>query len=222
MQKFATTGPITTVLNIPVGRITITATEQTEATLDIQPTNPNKSRDTKAVEQCTVDYTDGVLTIENPVKNQYFGTTGSLDVTLTLPAHSHIQATSGGAELRTKGPLGNVTFNGAHGIVTIDETDTLHLTVHAADVTVNRLTGASDIRVAKGDITITEATHGTLTLRTEAGTITVGTTPATSATLDAATTYGRINNSLTNTQGANPHLRIHATTNYGDINARTN
>jgi hypothetical protein len=41
-----------------------------------------------------------------------------------------------------------------------------------------------------------------------------------SASLDAGTSYGRIHNSLKNTEGA-AALTIHATTAYGDITARS-
>ena len=41
-----------------------------------------------------------------------------------------------------------------------------------------------------------------------------------SACLDAGTTYGRIHNALNNTDGT-ADLNIHATTNYGDIDARS-
>ncbi|MFD7167318.1 DUF4097 family beta strand repeat-containing protein [Streptomyces violascens] len=221
MQKFATTAPIAVVLDIPAGRIRITAADQDGATVEVLPTDPSKSRDVKAAEQTTIGCRDGVLRIENPVKNQYFGASGSLDVTLNVPAGSRVEAKSGAAELRTEGPLGDIAFDGAHGVVEIDEAAGLRLTVHASDVTVGRLVGGGEIRVAKGDIAVTEAVRGALTLRTESGKITVGAAHGVSATLDAGTTYGRISNALSNTQGTAADLTIHATTNYGDITARS-
>lgn len=221
MQKFDTTAPIAVVLDIPVGRIQIIAADQAGATVEVLPADTSKSRDVKAAEQTTIGYRDGVLRVENPVKNQYFGASGSLDVTLHVPAGSRVEAKSGGAELRTEGPLGDIAFDGAHGVVEVDEATSLRLTVHASDVTVGRLTAGGEIRVAKGDIAVTEAVRGTLTLRTESGGITVGAARGASATLDAGTTYGRINNALGNTQGSAPDLTIHATTNYGDITARS-
>ncbi|MFE0654256.1 hypothetical protein ACFVZH_37505, partial [Streptomyces sp. NPDC059534] len=60
-----------------------------------------------------------------------------------------------------------------------------------------------------------------VTLRTEAGAITVGAARGTSATLDASTAHGRITNTLQNADGTDATLTIHATTSYGDITARS-
>ncbi|MGW7035791.1 hypothetical protein ACWGEA_11380, partial [Streptomyces zaomyceticus] len=73
----------------------------------------------------------------------------------------------------------------------------------------------------KGDLRITEATRGALTLRTEAGDIEIAAARGASASLDAGTAHGRIHNALANTAGPTPDLTVHATTAYGDITARS-
>ncbi|MBX7466843.1 DUF4097 family beta strand repeat-containing protein [Streptomyces sp. NPDC059819] len=222
MQKFATTAPIAAILDIPAGRIRIIAADQPHTTVAVKAADPAKSRDVKAADHTTVSYDNGVLRIEAaPAGNQYFGSSGALDVTVELPAGSRIEAKTAGAEFRTVGRLGDVDFDGAHGTVELDETAGLRLGVHAGDVSVGRLAGDSEIRVSSGDITITEAQHGTLKLRTESGRITVGAARGTSATLDAGTSHGRIHNALTHTEGAAAALNIHATTASGDITARS-
>ncbi|MFE9406577.1 DUF4097 family beta strand repeat-containing protein [Streptomyces sp. NPDC006530] len=221
MQTFDTTTPVTAILTIPAGRVRVVAADRAAISVDVQPADATKSRDVRAAEQTTVVYGDGVLRVEAPAKNQYFTSPGSLDVTVELPSGSRIEGKSGAAELRAVGPLGDVAFDGAHGAVELDETASLRLTVHAGDVSVGRLAGDSEITVAKGDIRIAEAVHGKVTLRTEAGTIDVGAARGASATLDAGTTYGRIDNALSNTVGPAAELSIHATTSYGDITARS-
>ncbi|GHB35853.1 hypothetical protein GCM10010331_24050 [Streptomyces xanthochromogenes] len=222
MQKFATTAPITAILAIPAGRVQIVAADQSHTTVAVKAADASKSRDVKAAEQTAVTFDDGVLRIEAaPAGNQYFGSSGALDVTVELPAGSRIDAKSASTEFRTVGRLGDVAFDGAHGTVELEETAGLRLTVHAADVSVGRLAGNSEIRVSSGDITIAEAQHGTLELRTESGRITVGAAHGASATLDAGTSHGRIHNALTNTEGAAAALNIHATTASGDITARS-
>ncbi|MDX2564755.1 DUF4097 family beta strand repeat-containing protein [Streptomyces sp. TX20-6-3] len=220
MQKFATTTAITTVLDIPAGRIQLIAADRDDATVDIRPANAAKSADVKAAGQVSVEFTDGVLRIAAaPAKNKILGDPGSVEVTVQLPAGSRVEAKAAAAELRGVGRLGDVVFEGAQGPVKLDEAASAHLTLLAGDITVGRLGGSAEISTQKGDLRIAEAMGGTVVLRTAAGDITVGAARGVSAALDAGTSYGRVNNALANT--GTPALTLHATTSYGDITARS-
>ncbi|MFG2212666.1 DUF4097 family beta strand repeat-containing protein [Streptomyces sp. NPDC048638] len=221
MQKFDTPAPVSAVLDIPAGRIRFIAADRADTTVEVLPADASKSRDVKTAEQTTVVYGDGVLRIETPAaKNPIRGASGSLEVTVQLPAGSRIAAKAASAELRGVGRLGDVAFEGSHGSVKLDETESARLTLLAGDVSVGRLGGPGEITTAKGDIHVTEAVHGTVTLRTESGEISVGAARGVSASLDAGTSYGRIHNALKNTDGT-AGLNIHATTAYGNITARS-
>ncbi|MCX5151604.1 MULTISPECIES: DUF4097 family beta strand repeat-containing protein [unclassified Streptomyces] len=221
MQKFDTPAPISTVLDIPAGHIRFIAADRDNTTVEILPANASKSRDVKAAEETTVTYTDGVLRIEAaPAKNRILGSSGSVEVTVQLPAGSRVEAKAASAELRGVGRLGDVSFEGAQATVKIDEAASARLTLMSGDVSLGRLGGDAQISTKKGDLQIAEAMRGTVTLRTEAGEITVVAARGVSAALDAGTTYGRINNSLQNT-GGTPDLNIHASTSYGNITARS-
>ncbi|MGW3668644.1 DUF4097 family beta strand repeat-containing protein [Streptomyces sp. NPDC005141] len=221
MQKFDTPAPISAVLDIPAGHIRLIAADRTDATVEILPADASKGRDVKAAEQTTVEYGDGVLRIETArAKNRILGASGSVEVTVQLPAGSRVEAKAAGAEFRGVGRLGDVTFEGAQGSVKLDETASVRLTLLAGDISVGRLGGPAEISTAKGDIRIAEAVRGTVVLRTESGDVSVGAARGVSAALDAGTTYGRINNTLKNSEGT-PGLTIHATTAHGDIAARS-
>ncbi|MEA5360308.1 DUF4097 family beta strand repeat-containing protein [Amycolatopsis sp., V23-08] len=220
MQTFATTTPITATLDLPAGRVHLRATDRTDTTVEIRPADPGKTRDVQAAEQTTVTYTDGVLRIHTPQgKIQYFGPSGSIDVTVELPTGSRVEATSTAAELDSTGRLGDVAFTGAYRHITLAHTAAVRLTATDGDVHIGHLDGPADIGTARGDIHIGEATGGTVTLETQTGSITVGAAPGVSATLDAGTTHGRIDNTLKN--NGTPELTIRATTTQGDIVARS-
>ncbi|KDN19382.1 DUF4097 family beta strand repeat-containing protein [Amycolatopsis rifamycinica] len=219
MPKFTTPAPIATVLEIPAGRVRFVAALREDTVVQVLPADPARSRDVKAASQAAVSFDDGVLRISLPATNQYFGPSGAVDVTVSLPAGSGVSVKAASVELRGVGRLGEVTVEGAHGEVVFDEAASLHLTAHAGDVSVGRLTGPAEITTGKGDIRIAEATSGSLVLSTQAGNITIGATPGVSASLDAGTTYGRIHNALKNEGQAG--LAIKATTSYGDIDARS-
>ncbi|MEU6218726.1 DUF4097 family beta strand repeat-containing protein [Streptomyces sp. NPDC047022] len=220
MQKFDTPAPISAVLDIPAGRIQFIAADRADTTVEVLPANPSKRRDVQTAEQTTVAYADGVLRIHTAEpKNQLFGPSGSLEVTVQLPAGSRIEARTACSELRGVGRLGDVAFEGAYRHIKIDEAAGLRLTASDGDVEVGRLGGPAEISTARGDIRIGEAVRGSVVLRTQSGDITVGAAAGVSAALDAGTAYGRISNALKNDGTAG--LDIHATTSHGDITARS-
>ncbi len=218
MRKFETPAPIAAVLDIPAGRVQIIAADRTDTAVEVRPTNASKSRDVRAAEQTTVEYADGALRIEVPVKNQYLGPSGSIEVTVQLPAGSHVEAKAASTEFRAVGRLGDIAFEGAYRQIKIDEAGSVRLTAVDGDVEVGRLNGPAEISTARGDIRIAEAVRGKVVLSTQQGDISVTAAAGVSASLDAGTSYGRVSNGLKNAGTA--ELDIHATTSRGDIAAR--
>ena len=219
MQKFETPAPIAAVLDIPAGRVQFIAADRADTTVEVLPADPAKSRDTKTAERTTVAYADGVLRITGSASGRLFGPSGSLEITVQLPAGSRVEATSEGCELRGVGRLGDVAFEGAYRQIKLDEAASVRLTAIDGDVEVGRLGGPAEISTARGDIRITEAVRGTVVLRTQSGDISVAAATGVSAALDAGTGYGRVSNALKNDGTA--ELDIRATTSQGDIAARS-
>lgn len=220
MRKFDTPTPVSATFAIPAGRIQIIAADRADTTVEVRPTDAAKNRDVTAAERVQVNYADGVLRIEavkpsNPLR----GSSGSVEVTVQLPAGSNIEGKTASADLRGVGRLGDVTFEGAAGSIKVDETATARLTLASGDITVGRLNGSAQIRTHQGDLRIAEATDGTVTLRTDQGDITVAAARDSSAVLDAGISLGRVHNALRNTDGVAASLKIHATTAHGDITA---
>ena len=218
-KKFDTPGAISAVLDVPAGRVRFIAADRADTAVEVLPANASKGRDVKAAEQTKVDYADGVLRIETSAKNQYLGPSGSIDVTVQLPAGSRVDAKAASAEFRTVGRLGDVAFEGAYGQIKLDEAASVRLTAIDGDVEVGRLNGPAEISTARGDIRIAEAARGTVVLRTQSGDISVSAAAGVSAALDAGTGHGRISNALKNDGTA--ELDIRATTSHGDITARS-
>jgi len=219
MQKFDTPTPISAVLDIPAGRVQLIAGERADTTVEVLPADATKSRDVKVAEQTKVEYSGGVLRIEASAKNQILGPSGSIEVTVQLPAGSQVEVKAASAEFRAVGRFGDVAYDGAHGAIKVDEAASVRLTTQAGDVSIGRLNGPAEISTAKGDIRIDEAVRGRVVLRTQLGDVSVGAASGVSASLDAGTTLGRIHNSLRNADGT-ADLSIHATTAKGDIVAR--
>ncbi|MFI6808758.1 DUF4097 family beta strand repeat-containing protein [Streptomyces luteogriseus] len=222
MQKFHSPAPVSAVLDIPAGHISLIAADRTDTTVEVLPADPSRSRDVKAAEHIEISHDDGVLRITAPAAgNRILGHSGSVEVTVQLPAGSRVRAKGAAAELRGVGRLGDVAFDAAQGSVKLDETGSATLTLLAGDISVGRLGGPAEISTQKGDLHIAEAVSGAVTLRTGQGHITVAAAHGSSAALDAGTGHGRIHNTLKNADGAGAGLTIHATTAQGDITARS-
>ncbi|MCP2245602.1 DUF4097 family beta strand repeat-containing protein [Lentzea aerocolonigenes] len=200
MQNFTTTAPITTVLDIPAGRVQFIAADREDTTVEVRPSDAGKSRDVKAAEKTSVEFADGVLRINGDPGGKVLGPSGSVEITVQLPAGSRVEAKAASAEFRGVGRLGDIAFEAAQSDVKLDEAGRVSLTTQAGDVTIGRLNGSAEISTQKGDIT-------------------VGVAAGLSASMDAGTSYGRIHNSLKN--NGTTDVTIHATTAYGDITARS-
>lgn len=223
MQRFTTPAAITVDLDVPAGRILFTATERADTTVEVRPADASKNRDVKLADNTTVEYAEGAVRIRSVAKkaSQILGPSGAVEVTVQLPAGSTVEATTASAEFRTVGPLSEVVYTSAHGPIALGEVAAARITSSASDITIGRLTGPAEVRTSSGDITIDEAVRGSVVLRTDAGSVSVGAAAGVSASLDAGSAHGRIRNSLTNTDGANAALNVHATTAHGDITAHS-
>ncbi|NEY36277.1 DUF4097 family beta strand repeat protein [Streptomyces sp. PRKS01-65] len=220
MQMFDTPAPISAVVALTAGRVQFIAADRADTTVEVLPSDPAKGRDVRAAEETTVAYGDGVLRVRTPESgNRLLGPSGSVEITVRLPAGSRVEGRSAGSELRGVGRLGDVAFDGAYRQIKIDEAASVRLTAVDGDVEVGRLGGPAEITTTRGDIRIAEAVHGTVVLRTESGDISVAAAAGVSAALDAGTACGRVRNALRNDGAA--ALDIRATTSHGDVTARS-
>jgi len=220
MQNFATPAPVSAVVDVPAGRLTFVAADRSDTTVEVRPADASKSRDVKAAEQTTVAYTDGVLRIAAPGGHRASARSGYVEVTVQLPAGSGVEVNAASAPLRGVGRLGAVVVKTAHGDIKLDEAASARLATQAGDITVGRLTGPAELSTAKGDLRVDEAVQGALDLRTQAGDVTVGVASGVTASLDAGTTLGRIDNAITNS-GGDVAVAIRATTTLGDVSAHS-
>ncbi|MFD8235335.1 DUF4097 family beta strand repeat-containing protein [Streptomyces sp. NPDC059696] len=144
MQKFDTPAPVSAVLDVPAGRIRLIAADRADTTVEVLPADAARSRDVRAAERIDVRYDDGVLRITAPgAKNRMLGNSGAVEVTVQLPAGSHLAGKASAGELRGVGRLGDVAFEAAQGQVKLDETAGARLTLLAGDITVGAARGVS-------------------------------------------------------------------------------
>ncbi|MFG2334349.1 DUF4097 domain-containing protein [Streptomyces sp. NPDC048604] len=224
MPSYDTPEPITAVLEFDAGTVRVLAGKRTTTVVEVLPRDAAEEADVKAVQQTKVTYADGTFTLKGPKKRSLFGRTGSMDVTVELPAGSNLQGSFPMADILCSGLLGDCRVKTSMGDIRLAEAGTVDLRTSHGDVSVERASGdariqafgrvevgtvggAANIRNGNGDTEIGEVS-GPLKLDASNGRISVG---AAHSGVEAKSANGAIR------VGEAPRGRVELRTSVGDI-----
>src|SRR5688500_880061 len=109
MPTFDTAGPISATIDVVVGDVRISAGDGAAAVIDVRPSDASNDEDVKAAEQTRVEYAGENLLVKAPKLRSWRprGMPGSVDVTIELPAGSHVRATGQMTDFNADGRLGD-------------------------------------------------------------------------------------------------------------------
>ncbi|WP_227984424.1 DUF4097 family beta strand repeat-containing protein [Nocardia spumae] len=206
MTTFQTPEPITVLVDVLSGDVTVTATDRLDTVVDIRPADAAKKADVRAAEQTRVDFADGTLTVTTPKDwRTYtpFGGNPSIEVTIEVPTGSRLTGTAGVGHLLGAGALG-----------------ACELTVSMGDITVERPLDSVTAKTAKGDIRIGEATRGDFRLETSMGELEVGIRPGSAARLEVNARNGAVQNLMQPVERAQDDadiVRVYARSSSGNV-----
>lgn len=174
MPTFPTPEPILAVIEVGAGDVRIDASERTDTVVEVRPSDPSKDIDIQAAKETVVEYAAGRLLVKAPKKRtrSLFGTGGSLDLAIELPAGSQADVNAW-TRIQCVGRLGDSRFRTANGEIEIDQAGRLDLRTANGDVSVGRITGHADVQTANGAIRIQEL-DGSAVLKTANGPVTIG------------------------------------------------
>ncbi|MBM9503231.1 DUF4097 family beta strand repeat-containing protein [Actinacidiphila acididurans] len=172
MPSFDTPEPISATARVGAGSIRFIAGDRLDTVVEVRPRNPKKDKDVRAAEQTEVGYASGVLTVRT--KQHYLvGPTGSVDVTVDLPAGSHVDVTGDWTQVLGEGRLGEVKVKTSSGDVRLDTTGPLQLKASHGSITVDRVEGMAEITTSSGSLRV-GLVDGPAVLKNSHGTTTVG------------------------------------------------
>lgn len=158
MPTFETLEPISVTIALGVGDARITASDRDDTVVVVGPSDSSNDSDVKAAEQTRVEYSHGRLLVKAPKQwkqHSLFGTGGSVDVTIELPADSRVQGEAAMADFRCDGRLGECRFTSGTGTIRLDDTGPLHLSTGLGSITVNRAAGRAEV-TGTGEVRIGE------------------------------------------------------------------
>ncbi|MEV4922990.1 DUF4097 family beta strand repeat-containing protein [Streptomyces roseoverticillatus] len=201
--SFDTPQPISVSVDVAIGDVRLDAGDRTATAVEVRPSDPRNEADAKTAEDTRVEFAGGRLLVKGP-KPRLFGRSGSVDVTIGLPAGSDVEGTGQLAAFHCHGRLGECRIKTSAGGIRLEETGRATLTTSLGDITADRvngtaavttgsgavriglLAGPAEIKNANGETRVGEAA-GELRVRSANGTVTVG---KARAALEAKTASG--------------------------------
>ncbi|MGY0071427.1 DUF4097 family beta strand repeat-containing protein [Streptomyces sp. QTS137] len=172
MPSFDTPEPISATARVEAGSIRFTAGDRLDTVVEVHPRDPKRDQDVRAAGQTEVTYASGLLTVRTPKPN-LLGRTGTVDVTVELPADSRVDMTGAWAQVFGEGRLGEVRVKVSSGDVRLDTTGPLRLTASHGSISVERVEGTAEITTSSGSLRVGLA-DGPAVLKNSHGTTTVG------------------------------------------------
>ena len=175
MPAFDTPEPISVAIDLVVGDARITASDRDDTVVEIRPSDGSHEPDVRAAEQTLVEYTAGRLLVKGPKQRGLglFGKVGSIDVTIGLPAGSHLQGDASVAAFRCVGRLGECRVKTAAGDIQFDHTGTLDLNTGAGAIAVDHVAGHAEVSTGSGRVRLREI-DGTAVIKNSNGDSWVG------------------------------------------------
>jgi DUF4097 and DUF4098 domain-containing protein YvlB len=159
MPTFDTPHPISATIDLSLGGVRITAGDRADTVVDVRPSNASDQADVKAAEQTNVVFAHDRLLVKGPRARPLLSTrnnSGSIDVTIALPAGSDVEGTAHSADFHVDGRLGACRVKTGLGQVRLESVGALTVKNGAGDVTVDRATGHAEVSLGSGDVRLGE------------------------------------------------------------------
>ncbi|MGW4096606.1 DUF4097 family beta strand repeat-containing protein [Mycobacterium sp. NPDC004974] len=162
MPKFETPEPISLKVQLGVGNVRIAASDRTDTTVDIHPSDEADESDVQAAQRISVDYANGVLQIAGPKARlfDFSRKSRSVEVCIELPSGSRVSGEVQVGDLNGTGRLGEFRFKTSTGNVRLERTGPLSVDTAAGHVTATTVAGNAEIHTGSGQVRIGEVEGG--------------------------------------------------------------
>jgi DUF4097 and DUF4098 domain-containing protein YvlB len=175
MSTFDTPEPISATITLARGDVRISAGDRASTTVEVRPSDASEPEDRKVAELTRVEYADGQLLVKAPKLQSWRlrSAGGSIDVTVELPAGSHVHGTAAWADFHCDGALGDCRLKTGLGSILVDRADTPSLKTGTGDISLDRATGHAEVAAGSGDVRVREL-DGTAVVKNSNGDTWVG------------------------------------------------
>lgn len=154
MPVFDTPEPIIVTIDLNVGNVWIAASDRTDTTVDVRPSDHSDPCDVATAEQARIGYTAGELVVSAPKAPGFPRGGGAVIINIKLPTASQLHGDALAADFHIRGRVGECRLTTDCGHIQLDETGALHLTSVLGNVTVERAFGDVEAFAECGDVRI--------------------------------------------------------------------
>ena len=157
MPTYETPQPITATIELAMGDVRIVAGDRDATVVEVQPSDASNEEDVKVAELTRIEYVNEHLLLKAPKLRPWLSRRGgSIDVTIELPAGSHVHGSLGLGDFHCDGELGDCRIKTGLGRIRLDRADKLNLRSATGDITVERATGRAEVTAGSGDVHLGE------------------------------------------------------------------
>jgi hypothetical protein len=187
--NFSTPAPIEVSFELQAARLEFVASDRSDTVVTVAPRNPERQGDLNAVQQTTVELTDGRLSIISTTRVwKIIGSSDSIVVTIELPNDSRIGGKIAFGNVRGTGRFADTRIKSSYGDLAFDELGPAELRTSSGDITVGSVTGDVDLNTSNGGIRV-DVIDGSAVAKTSNGEIAIG---EVTGSLQANTSTGSI------------------------------
>jgi Putative adhesin len=142
MPTFATPGPIAATVEVAGAQVQVTASDRTDTVVLVEPINEASRSDVKVADKTKVDFADGQLSVKTTTPGDK---SGSVTITIDLPAGSGLAVYLAHSSVHADGPLGQSELHLASGQVQLDRIDALQANIASGEVAIGHIAGRATI-----------------------------------------------------------------------------
>ena len=170
MPIFATPGPIAATVEVAGARVRVTASDRTDTVVLVEPINEASRSDVKVASKTKVGFAGGRLSVKTTTPGDK---SGSVAITIDLPAGSSLAAYLAYSSVQAEGPVGQCELHLASGQVQLDRIEALEASIASGEVAIGHIAGSASIDGGAFTMRIGEA-GGSVGLSSSGGQVWIG------------------------------------------------
>ncbi|WP_232827664.1 DUF4097 family beta strand repeat-containing protein [Jiangella endophytica] len=151
MTTFTTPGPIAATVQVAGALVRVGASDRTDTVVRVAPVNTASKRDMKVAEKTKVEFADGRLTVKTTTSG---GRSGSVAISIDLPAGSSLVADVAHSSVQAVGPLGECELSMGSGRIRLDRVGALRANAAGGEIEVGHIAGRATVEAGSADVRI--------------------------------------------------------------------